>query len=72
MPNLELMFWEGTLGLVATAMLIAVAITSEYRGPSGRTIRTAFGPGRHHALLPWAPQPAAEDQRRAPHNRRFP
>ena len=72
MPNLELMFWEGTLGLAATAMLIAVAIMAEHRGPGGRTIRTTSGPRRHHALLPWTPQPAAEDQRRAPHNRRFP
>ena len=71
MPNLELMFCEGTLGLAATAMLIAVALMAEHRGTGGRTIRIASEPRRHQPALPSASQPAAEDQRRAPHNRRF-
>jgi hypothetical protein len=67
MPNLELMFWEGTLGLAATAMLIAVAIMAEHRGPGGPMIRIASGPRHHQAALLGARQPAAEDQRRTPH-----
>jgi hypothetical protein len=69
MLNLELMFWAGTLGLAATAMLIVVATMAEHRGPGGRMIRIAFGPRRHQAALPWARQAAAEDQRGTPQRR---
>lgn len=46
MPNTGLMFLEGTLGLVAMALLMAFAMTADLRGPNLGRIRTRSGSRR--------------------------